>query len=37
MGNGANFMAKDLGRVDGPTRNLIAKALAVRYPKIGSD
>lgn len=37
MGNGANFMAKDLNRIDGPTRGLIAKALALRYPKIGSE
>lgn len=35
MGNGANFMAKDLGNIDAPTQSLIAQALASRYPRIG--
>lgn len=34
MGNGANFMAKDMGRVDSAERSRIAQALALRYPKI---
>lgn len=35
MGNGSNFMAKDLGHIDIQTRSFIAQALATRYPKIG--
>lgn len=35
MGNGANFMAKDLGHIDTQRRALIAQALASRYPRIG--
>lgn len=34
MGNGAAFMAKPLDRLDQTQRNLIAQALAVRYPEI---
>ncbi len=32
MGDGANFMAVDLPRLDATTRNLIATALAQRFP-----
>lgn len=34
MGNGAAFMAKPVERLDPTQRNLIAQALAVRYPEI---
>lgn len=34
MGSGANFMAKDLGRIDSAERSRIAQALALRYPRI---
>lgn len=32
MGDGANFMAKDLNHLDATQRSLIAQALAIRYP-----
>ena len=32
MGEGANFMAKDVARLDSATRNLIVTALAQRFP-----
>lgn len=35
MGNGANFMTKDLGHMDAQTQSLIAQALASRYSKVG--
>lgn len=34
MGGGANFMAKDIARLDATQRALVAKALALRYPVI---
>lgn len=34
MGSGANFMAKELNRIDLSQRSLISKALAIRYPNI---
>jgi hypothetical protein len=34
MRNGAAFMAKPVERLDQTQRNLIAQALAVRYPEI---
>ncbi len=34
MGSGANFMAKELNRLDLSQRSLISKALAIRYPNI---
>ncbi len=36
MGDGANFMAKDISRLDSTERALIAKAIAIRYPSISS-
>lgn len=36
MGNGANFMAKDLGLLDTQRRPLIAQSLASRYPRVGA-
>ena len=34
MGNGANFMAKEIDVVDLATRNLVKAALAVKYPVV---
>lgn len=36
MGNGIAFMAKDVRRLDETQRSLIARALALRYPRIES-